>query len=54
MKLNIKRNMAVQVNGKNGVVVFPSINRVKVQYTDGKTEMVSYASIKTKSVQRGG
>ena len=45
-RLKVKRQMKVTVSGRAAVVVFPSFNKLCVQYEDGTQQMVSYQSIK--------
>lgn len=47
MKIEVKRDMDVMVIGKKAVVVFPSLNKVKVRFEDGTEKMVSYQQLKT-------
>lgn len=44
-KIEVKRDMTIMVSGKKAVVVFPSLNKVKVRFDDGTEEMISYQLI---------
>lgn len=46
-KPEVKRDMPVKIGERDAVIVFPSLNKVKVRFSDGTEEMVSYQQIKT-------
>lgn len=55
MSTHLKRNTPVIVRGKAAIVVFPTLNKVKVRFEDGTEQMVSHQQIncKTKNQENG-